>query len=508
MPFQSHASQPRWLTFTGVMLMLALTNLDITIVNLATPAIAQAFHTGFVGMQWVISGTAMACAMTLIIMGRASDIYGNRLIFLVGTMLFILGSLLAALSPTLIILIFSRGIQGVGIAATLNTMFLITVDLFPKNKRGQAIGYVAAIAGLAQAIGPPLGGLILEYASWHWMFLINIPLGITAFFIIRNYRPKETTPADQAIHYIGAVLLAIAIFLLVLTLNHAGEWGLKSILFWACLLLTILAFVTFAYLDRRHPQPLMNHEMLRSPILLNLLMIRALIFFIFFAFLFIVPIYLQNTLGFSPVQTGQILLSMTGTFGIVSYFGGRLTDIFGTKNLLISASIFYMVAFTLVALSFHSQSLVPMLFGFALYGVSLGLGLPSSATAILAEIPSESAGVGIATNLTVSLLGGAVGVAITGVLFEATSRYVFTHRLPPYETLFASQHSNELLLILSGAHPISELKNTVAPHTHAILFALIQHSLSAAFATVIYTLLGISVTIFISCLGIKSSHKS
>jgi MFS family permease len=210
----------KWWVFIGASLMIFLVNIDATIVNLALATIAKDLHSNLTQIQWVINSYLFTGMIFFIIGGKLSDIVGQKIIFLIGTLLFAGSSLIAALAPNFTVLIIGRLIQGIGFAFTLSLAILIISNAFPPRRRGFIVSIAITITGLGQAIGPTLGGAILDELSWHWIFAINVPLAVLSFIIISLFvKPQVLHKKHEKIDIFGAMLFGLFITALLFTFN-------------------------------------------------------------------------------------------------------------------------------------------------------------------------------------------------------------------------------------------------------------------------------------------------
>lgn len=187
----------KWLVSIAADLMLLIISLDLTIVNLALPAIAHAFNAEMSTLEWVINAYVVIFAMLLVIGGKLGDIFGHRQIFSIGLGIFTIASLLGGLSPNTSILITSRVLQGVGAALAFPAATIINFAIFPKEQKAIVLGLMAAIAGAGQALGPTIGGIILKFLSWRWVFFVNIPIGVIAIVLLMLTCPKFILPKNK-----------------------------------------------------------------------------------------------------------------------------------------------------------------------------------------------------------------------------------------------------------------------------------------------------------------------
>lgn len=438
-----------WILFsTGIMLVLV--NLDMTIVNLALPKIANAFKANINQAQWVITSYLLATIITFSIFGRLADLIGRKKVFLIGVSFFTLGSLGAGLSPTMLVLLFSRFVQGLGFAATLGLAFVIIHASFPESKRNIASGLAIGIVGVSQALGPTVGGLIVQYANWHWVFLINVPLGILSLCMVWHVVTNELLQNNKQTINLSNVSLFIlgmtALFYLV------NQWVLlNSIAITIVFTIIIVAFVAFYYMSHQVANPLINLTLLKHKNFFILSMIRCLFMMLFNSYLFIAPLYLQNVYGFSAEHAGLTLLMMTGMVAIMSPITGRMLDYISFMRPIF---ISLLLACLAIAFLFFIQAqghLVLFYIGLMLLGLAVGLHIPASITAVNQMSPKEEAGSAMGVFFTFAITGAMIGVALAGNCFASESLAFLTAHMP-------AQHLHgSLLRAASGVENIHHL---------------------------------------------------
>jgi EmrB/QacA subfamily drug resistance transporter len=318
--------------FGTVMLAFFLAILDSTIVNITLPRITEHFRTDLKSISWVVNGFALAFAVPLITASRLADQFGRKRIFCVGLALFTLTSLLVGLAPTVNLLVFFRVLQGLAAAMVVPVTLPIVLDLFPVEKSGTVIGAWAAIAGLAAASGPALGGIISEKIAWQWIFYINIPIGllalVLALFLIRE--TKDPT-ASHRIDWSGMASLTAAAFSLVYGLIKANDLGWTSPTILGLFACSALSLALFTLAERRSPEPMLPLGMLRSLpfsagnatlFVLGMGMMNGVFFLAFF---------LTQVMGKTELEAGIVITALPLSSTVFSAIAGALSDRLGSR---------------------------------------------------------------------------------------------------------------------------------------------------------------------------------
>lgn len=468
----------KWWVFLGASLMLFLINLDITVVTLALATIAKDLHTSLVDIQWVLNSYLLSTMIFFIIGGKLSDIYGRKFIFLIGTFIFGISSLLIGTTSNFTFLIIGRFIQGIGFAFTISLALLMITSRFPARQRGLALGLAITLTGLGQALGPTIGGIILQELNWHWIFLLNVPFSIVSFCIIFFALKKDiAVKRGEKIDITGAILLGIALSLLLLTFDTLSGLRFNLKLFIVGLVISFCLLLIFYWKERRTRFPLIDFKLFGIRDYTLTTFIRFLFMYTYGNFLLFVPLYLQNILGYSPLISGLILLIYSALFGICSPLAGIWCDLVGGyKSPIFSACLFGLLSFILFALITVNTSIYLIAFGLLFYGICTGVMVLSSVNATISSLPVRSVGEGFGMFFTIAFLGTSLGVAISGAHMNLLNNFY----------LNANQHvlkllnSSEIQLlhhVANGTRPISIL-NISGDATH---FAILKHLATRSF---------------------------
>jgi len=441
----------RWLTLGILILTVVLIALDTSVLNVSIPTILRDLHTTVPALQWVITGYSLTFATLLIIGGRLGDIYGHRRMFIIGTSLFGLGSLMASVSNSVGMLILGEAVvEGIGAALMTPSTLAILSNTFTGRERAKAFAAWGAAAGAAVAFGPVLGGFLTTNYSWRWSFRINVVVApiaaVGALVLMRSGKRAERKPIDVP----GAALIAAGMFLIVFALSDGGTYGwfepLKtfsvagveiwpesapiSVIAFALFLGVVLLFA-FVRLERwkaaRSADPLfdfglLNVKSFRYGLLTILILTMGQL-----ALLFALPLFLQNAVHLSAEENGLWLLPL-GIFIIIgSQVSGRLTRRFSQGSIIACGLGVETVSLLLVIWAIRPGisfwDIVP---GLACFGIGLGFASSQLTSVILSEISADRSGVASGASSTARQMGGAFGAAIIGSLItvQTTNRAV------------------------------------------------------------------------------------
>lgn len=405
------------ITMAGVMLALFLSSLDQTIVATAMPRIITDLG-GFTRYTWVITAYLVASTITVLIAGRLSDMYGRKWFLTGGIALFIVGSILCGLSQTMTQLIIFRAVQGMGAGAIMGLAFIVTGDLFSPSDRGKYMGFVAGVFGISSIIGPTLGGFITDSLSWHWVFFINVPLGILViiFFILffPNLRPHTQ---KHKVDYPGMVILILTVVPLMLALSWAGvdyDWLSPTIL--GMFAFSVVMLVLFVIIESRSEEPIIPLWIFRDRIVNVSSVVIFLIGFAMFAAIIFVPLYFQGVLGASATASGQFLTPMMLGVVVGSIISGQVLSRAGGHYRLQGMTGLFIMALGMFLLSRMTveTSYAMAVVSIILVGFGLGITMPLYTIAVQNAVPHAVLGVATSTVNFARSIGGAFGLAIFG----------------------------------------------------------------------------------------------
>ena len=396
--------------------------MDVTIVNVALPAIREHLHASTSQLQWSIDGYTVVLASFLILAGSVADRVGRKKVFMVGIALFSAGSLLCGLSWTPTALIGFRALQALG-GSMLNpvAMSIITNTFTDKKKRASAIGVWGAVVGISMAVGPALGGLLVEHVSWRAIFWVNVPIGILAFALTWFFIPDSRAEHARKFDLGGQALSIGTLGFLITALIEGPEHGWISLLnlgllsaFAACLVGTI-------YYELRQKEPLIDMHFFKSVPFTSATIIAVFAFMNLSGFLFLTSLFLQDTLHFSAMKTGFCLLPTAVTVLICSPLSGRLVGSGHVRATLVLAGFAYSLGAFLILRSQSADAVAILLIAYAFIGIGAGLVNTPITNAAVSGLPDSQAGVAAALASTSRQIGSSLGVAIIGSFMKGAT---------------------------------------------------------------------------------------
>lgn len=420
------ASRNPWAILAVLCLGLFMILLDGTIVNIALPQIMASFDAGLSDVEWVMNAYVLMFAVTLVTLGRFGDLYGRRLLFVAGMVLFTVASLACGLAPGIYWLIAFRVAQGLGGAAMMPSTLSIVAAVFPPGKRGAAMGVWGGVSGLATAIGPSLGGLIVDSASWRWIFLVNIPIGIVGVLLTLRVVPESRNPtAVETLDLPGVGLISASLFCLTFALVEGQRYGWSSAVILGLFAVTAVGLALFYLRERGVRQPLIDFSLFRHVNFLagNItgLMLSAAMMGVFFT----IPIFLQTVLGFSALRAGLVMSPMSVAIIFAAPAAGWLSDRLGSRW-IVAAGMFLLgfgIAWMAGLTPFHDElspdtSALDLLFPFVVAGVGIGLGVAPVTSAVMATAPLDRVGNASGVLTTMRQVGSLLGIAILGAVLQ------------------------------------------------------------------------------------------
>jgi EmrB/QacA subfamily drug resistance transporter len=411
-------------TFVVTSAALFMASLDNLVVTTALPSIRAHLHAGLEGLQWTVNAYTLTFAVLLLTGATLGERYGRRRLFTAGLALFTAGSAAAALAPGIGWLIGARAVQGVGAAVLIPLTLTLLSAAVPQERRGVALGIWGAVGGLAVAIGPLVGGAVVEGASWQWIFWLNVPIGVALLPIARTRLAESRGPSNR-LDLPGVVLASLGLFGIVLGVVRGNDHGWTSATVLPPLVIGALLMLAFAGWELRGAaEPMLPLRLFRSRGFTMTNMASLLMFFGMFGSIFLLAQFLQVVQHYSPLQAGVRTLPWTAMPVLVTPIAGALSDRIGGRVLLAAGLVLQSIGLGWLALiTSPTVAYLDLVPAFVVSGVGMSLFFAPVANVVLSSVRREEEGIASGANNAIRELGGVFGIAVLGAVFAARGGY-------------------------------------------------------------------------------------
>jgi EmrB/QacA subfamily drug resistance transporter len=410
----------KWWTLVSVAFGLFMIMLDNTIVNVALPSIQRDLHMKIASLEWVVTAYALTFAALLITGGKLGDYYGRRKMFILGLAVFTASSLACGLAPNAGFLIGARAVQGVG-SALMNpaTLSIITATFAPRE-RGRAIGIWAGVSAMALAIGPLIGGLIVDNLNWNWIFFVNVPVGVLGILVARLViNESRDSSTEQSIDFPGLVTSGLGLLALCYALIEGNSLGWASGEVIGLFVASVALLAGFVLVEYRQRLPMLDLSLFRNSSFTGANLVAMLVSLGMFGVFFYVSLYVQNILHYSPTKAGATFLPMTILIILIAPIAGNLSDTIGSRWLMGAGMTLLGVSSLLylrVGLHTTFWGLLPQLL---VGGVGMAMVMSPMTSAAMASVPIDKAGVGSGVLNSFRQVGGSLGIALMGAILAS-----------------------------------------------------------------------------------------
>jgi len=399
---------------------------DFSAINVALPTMEQDFHTNVNTIQWVINAYALTFGVMIVTGGRLADMFGRRRAFFLGTAIFASMSALGGVAQTETWLIASRVVMGIGGALMWPAILGMTYELLPEEKAGLAGGIVIGAAGLGNAMGPLVGGVLTDALSWRWIFFLNVPVSVFAVLVTYYLvRVKEPEAGGQRIDYPGMAAISVGLVSLLITLDQVDDWGWGDPKVIGLFALAAVLVAAFLPIERRAgmsalvPRDVMRNESFRASCLAILFMSAT-----FFAALLYLPQFMQKQLGYSPLEAGVGMLPFLATFAVVSFVAGPLYNRLGAKLLATLGAACITIAPFVFSLVGESSGYGSLVTGMIVLGIGIGAFYPTATTAGVTSVDESETSLAGGVVYMFQIAGGSIGLGLTTTVFSAQESFV------------------------------------------------------------------------------------
>lgn len=399
---------------------------DFSAINVALPVMERDFHTDVTTLQWVINAYALTFGVLIVTGGRLADLFGRREAFFLGSIIFASMSALGGAAQTEAWLIATRVVMGVGGALMWPAILGMTFAALPEDKAGLAGGLILGAAGLGNAIGPLLGGVLTDLLSWRWIFFFNVP--VTAFAVIVTYltvhQPKPETE-DTKVDYTGITTLSVGLVALLVALDQVNDWGWGDPRILALLAVAAILVVAFAFVERgagMHalvPRDVMRNQSFTASCIAILLMSAT-----FFAALLYLPQFMQKQLDYSPLESGAGMLPFLAVFAAVSFIAGPLYNRIGAKPIVCAGAACIAAGPLLFSMIDEGSGYAAIVPGMVVLGIGIGLFYSTATTAGVTSVDESRTSLAGGIIYMFQIAGGSIGLGLTTTVFSSADNFI------------------------------------------------------------------------------------
>ena len=504
------------ITLIGVMLSMFVGALDQTIVGTAMPRIVSDLG-GFSEYTWITTVYIITSAIALPITGKLTDMFGRKYFYIAGLIIFSVTSILCGLSNSMTALIIWRGIQGIGGGMMMANSFTVIGDLFPPAERGKFMGYMSAVFATSSVIGPVLGGFITDALSWHWVFFVNIPIGILIIILFALYFPDFKPAASKhRIDYAGVTTLILTVVPIMLALSWGGaQYPWDSLLVIGLFVFSAVMLLLFILIESRVEEPIIPLGLFKNQIVAISIIVAFLSSFVMFATTTFIPLFFQGVLGVTATASGTLLIPMTLGSTTGSFLSGQLLSRAGGHyrlQALVGLGIMTIGVWFLSRMNLqtnNTQAIVDMV----ITGFGLGITIPIFAISVQNAVSYNMLGVATSSVPFFRSLGGSVGLAIFGSILNNRFASQFLGSIPavvkttiPADQLSSLAYNPQALVSVPAQVQLRDTFNVFGSQGQSLFDQMLQalrQSLSSAIGRVFLITLFVSVVSFVVCLFLK-----
>jgi EmrB/QacA subfamily drug resistance transporter len=450
----------KWTIMAAVAMGIFLATIDGSIVNIALPTLQTDLQTTFGLVQWVVLGYLLTVTILLLSIGRWADMVGKKRIYAAGFILFTLGSLACGLSTSIWMLIAARVFQAIGASMMMALGTAIITENFPPKERGKALGISGLMVSIGIIAGPSLGGVILGKLTWHWIFFVNLPIGVIGTFMVLRFVPNIIPGIHQKFDFLGAGLLLISLSSLLIGLTMGEVAGYGSIQVMVLLGVFLLSLITFLVVEKNSPNPMIDLAIFRSG-LFSVNLITGFITFVGVAgTTLLMPFYLENVRGYSPQVIGLMMAVVPVMLGIAAPLSGILSDKFGTRPLTVIGLGILITGYAAISTLQVDTSIAGYMLRYVPIGLGMGMFQSPNNSAIMSSVPRERFGVASGLLSLTRTLGQVTGIATLGAVWSGF-------------ILSANHLAGQSVLLAAAADQVNALQGTMRVVMYTVIFAFL-----------------------------------
>ena len=505
------------------MLAMLLGALDQTVVGIAMPKIIADLG-GFNQYAWVTSIYMVTSAVTIPIVGKLTDMYGRKSFYIGGIILFVLASVACGFSQNMAQLIIFRGVQGIGAGAMMANAFTVIGDLFPPAERGKYQGFISGVWALSSVIGPTIGGFLTDQISWHWVFFVNVPLGILAVAIFVKFFPKlHIDNLNHVVDYFGLVTLILTVVPAMLALSWGGvAYAWKSPQILGMFALATVMLVVFLIIETRAKEPILPLSLFKNRIVAIANVVSFLTSLGMFGAIAFIPLFFQGILGVSATRSGNLMIPMSASVMLASFIGGQLISRSGGRYRILGivGTAFICLGVFLLARLTTSSNYLNVILSIIFVGLGMGCTMPVFTLAVQNAVPYSMLGVATSSTTFIRNLGGAVGLAVLGSIMNNRFLTDFVGQIPqnikdsvPMNEIITLAHNPQALVSQQAQESLKQMlsQGTSDPAVYGQVMHILREALSSAITQAfligfIISAAGLAAAFFLQEIPMREDH--
>lgn len=477
---------------TATILASSMAFIDSTAINIALPSLQASFHANLVDMQWVVESYGLFLGALILVGGSLGDLFGRRLIFMTGVSIFTVASVVCGIALTIPVLIVARSIQGVGAALLVPGSLAIISSSFDEKDRGQAIGTWSGFTAITMAIGPVLGGWLVEHASWRWVFFMNLPLAAAVIAISMWRIPETNSAAARRVDLVGALLATLGLGGVVFGFIESTDLGWRNPLVFGSLIVGFSCLIGFGAVEVRTPFPMVPLVLFKNPSFSGANLLTLFLYAALGIFFFLFPLNLIQIQKYSSTSAGAAILPLILLVFLLSRWSGGLVARYGARRPLVVGPLVVALGFVLFAMSNIAHSYWLMFFPpVIILGFGMAVTVAPLTTAVMNSVDQEHVGTASGINNAVARVAGILAIAILGIVVVYAFRIRLNHALdhlalPSAIVQELHAHESRLAALQAPAN--------LDPNTKAVVDNSIRQAFVFGFRLIMLTCAGLSVT--------------
>ena len=429
---QALSEKEKWLVLTVIVIKMIMDGLDGSMLNIALPSISQNLGVSSGAIIWIVSSYMITTSTTVLSFGRFGDIVGKTKFYLIGIAIYAASSLVSGMANSLETLVIARVIQAIGASCTMANSQGIIAMVFPQNQRGRALGIYGGAISLGSLAGPTVGGLIVAYMDWRYIFLLKVPIAILAIILGIRYFPKDTPEKKEKVDYPGAILYAVAIVPLLYSLQEGYNAGYTSLVILSGLGLSVVAFTAFFIVQKKSKAPLLDLKLFKNPLYSVNILTSLILGLSNSCFSIVIPFYMQGVLN-TPVNIAGMYMSISPIIVIlVTPLSGILSDRIGGEKLALVGQFLNCGGLLLMSTLTKTSPVIIMVLYLSVINFGNALFQAPNNALIMSSIPPDKLGIGGSASQAIRNVGWTAGVSFSTVVLYGGMSSVLGYRVTGY----------------------------------------------------------------------------